>query len=150
MTQPTPASGTPEDNPSQVPPPSSPAPTGPAYPGAPPPGYAYPPGYPATPGYAYPPGYPAPPGYAAPQGYAQLAYADPLAKSRQTAGLLGIFLGGIGVHRFYLGFTSIGVLQILVTIATCGIGGFWGITEGVLILSGNGIKSDADGRPLRP
>ena len=147
MTQPTPSSDTPEDRPSHVPPPSSPAPTGPAYPGPPPPGYAYPPpGYPpiADP----PPGYP--PYADPPPAYAYLAYADPLAKSRQTAGLLGIFLGGVGVHRFYLGFTSIGVLQILVTIATCGIGGFWGITEGILILSGNGIKTDADGRPLRP
>ena len=100
-------------------------PPGPAYPGPPPPGYAYPPTPPA--GYAYPD-----------------------LKSRQTAGLLGIFLGGVGVHRFYLGYTSMGVLQILVTIATCGFGGFWGITEGVLILSGKGITTDADGKPLRP
>ena len=121
VTQPTP--GEPEPSP----PLTGPAPTGPAYPGPPPPGYLPVP----------------PPGYAP-------GYADPLAKSRQTAGLLGIFLGGVGVHRFYLGYTSIGVLQILVTIATCGLGGFWGITEGVLILSGKGITTDADGRPRRP
>jgi hypothetical protein len=54
------------------------------------------------------------------------------------------------VHRFSLGFTSIGVLQILVTIATCGVGGLWGIIEGGLILGGSGITTDADGRPLRP
>jgi TM2 domain-containing membrane protein YozV len=71
-------------------------------------------------------------------------------KSRLTAGLLGIFLGSIGVHRFYLGYTSIGVLQILVTIATFGLGALWGMIEGVLILSGSGITTDADGRPLRP
>jgi len=76
-------------------------------------------------------------------------YVDPLAKSRLTAGLLGIFLGGFGVHRFYLGYTSIGVLQILVTIATCGIGSLWGMIEGILILTGSGITTDADGRPLR-
>ncbi|MGA0980320.1 MAG: TM2 domain-containing protein, partial [Candidatus Nanopelagicales bacterium] len=74
----------------------------------------------------------------------------PQAKSRLTAGLLGIFLGAFGVHRFYLGYTSIGVLQILVTIATFGIGGLWGFIEGILILSGSAIKTDADGRPLRP
>lgn len=108
-----------------------PVPTGPAYPGPPPPGYAVPQAAPAF--VVYPPG-----------------YVDPEAKSRLTAGLLGIFLGAFGVHRFYLGYTSIGVLQILVTIATCGIGGLWGIIEGVLILSGTGIKTDADGRPLRP
>jgi len=76
--------------------------------------------------------------------------AVPPAKSRLTAGLLGIFLGAFGVHRFYLGFTSIGVLQILVTIATCGVGGLWGIVEGGLILGGSGFTTDADGRPLRP
>lgn len=114
-----------------TPPLTGPMPTGPAYPGPPPPGYALPPA-----GYAYPPLWP--------------GYVDPSAKSRQTAGLLGIFLGGVGVHRFYLGYTSIGVLQILVTVATCGIGGFWGTIEGILILSGKGITTDADGRPLKP
>lgn len=133
MTQPTPPD--PEQQPQ--PPLNGPAPTGPAYPGPPPPGYA-----PAPPP---PVGFP-PPGYPA----EFVLYVDPLAKSRMTAGLLGIFLGALGVHRFYLGYTSIGVLQILVTIATCGIGGFWGIIEGILILSGSGIKTDADGRPLRP
>lgn len=34
------------------------------------------------------------------------APVDPNAKSRLAAGLLGIFLGGLGVHNFYLGFTS--------------------------------------------
>lgn len=116
------------------PPLTGPVPSGPAYPGPPPPGYLPPP----------PVGYP-PPGYA---GYP--VYVDPLAKSRLTAGLLGIFLGAFGVHRFYLGYTSIGVLQILVTIATFGIGGLWGVIEGILILGGSGIKTDAEGRPLRP
>lgn len=123
-----------------------PPPSGPAYPGPPPPGYGPAP----TPA---PPPMPSPtsayPAYLDPA-YLDPAYVDPGAKSRMTAGLLGIFLGAFGVHRFYLGYTSIGVLQILVTIATCGIGGFWGIIEGILILGGTGIKTDADGRPLRP
>ena len=122
MTQPTPEEP-------QAPPMSGPLPTGPAYPGPPPPGYP-----------VLPP--------AGPIEWA--AYVGPPAKSRLTAGLLGIFLGAFGVHRFYLGFTSIGVLQILVTIATCGVGGLWGIIEGGLILGGSGITTDADGRPLRP
>ena len=119
-----------------APPPPVPAPQVPlAAPGYPPPPYPAP-GYP-------PPAYPAP-GY----GYAAYYY-DPAAKSRLTAGLLGIFLGGFGVHRFYLGYTTIGVLQILVTIATCGIGSLWGFVEGILILSGSTITTDAEGRPLR-
>ena len=54
---------------------------------------------------------------------------DPTAKSKMTAGLLGIFLGGFGVHRFYLGYTGIGVAQICVTLFTCGIGGFWALLK---------------------
>ena len=77
-------------------------------------------------------------------------YVDPLAKSRVVAGLLGIFLGSLGIHRFYLGFTTIGVVQIVVTIVTCGIGAIWGLVEGILYLVGaGGFTTDADGRPLR-
>ena len=75
---------------------------------------------------------------------------DPQAKSKIAAGLLGIFLGGFGVHRFYLGFTKIGIIQIVVTIFTCGIGSLWGFVEGILYLVGsNGYTTDANGRPLR-
>jgi hypothetical protein len=105
-----------------------PMPTGPAYPGPPPPGYGPP----------------------VPEAAPTPHYVDPGDKSRLTAGLLGIFLGAFGVHRFYLGYTSIGVLQILVTISTLGIGALWGIIEGILTLGGSGIETDADGRPLRP
>lgn len=72
----------------------------------------------------------------------------PDAKSKLVAGLLGIFLGGFGVHRFYLGYTQIGVIQIVVTVVTCGLGSLWGLVEGILILTGSGIKEDAQGRPL--
>lgn len=69
-------------------------------------------------------------------------------KSRTTAGLLGIFLGGFGIHRFYLGYTGIGIAQIAVSLVTWGIGALWGFIEGVLILTGTGITSDASGNPL--
>lgn len=69
-------------------------------------------------------------------------------KSKVAAGLLGIFLGAYGVHRFYLGDVSTGFLQILVTIVTCGIGGIWGFIEGIMILTGS-IDRDALGRKLR-
>ena len=68
-------------------------------------------------------------------------------KSRMAAGLLGIFLGGFGVHNFYLGFTSKAVIQIVVSLLTCGMGSLWGFIEGILILTGS-INTDADGRPL--
>ena len=65
-----------------------------------------------------------------------------------AAGLLGVFLGGWGIHRFYLGYTGIGVAQIFVTLFTCGIGGLWGFIEGIMILAGS-FNQDAQGRPLK-
>jgi hypothetical protein len=85
---------------------------------------------------------------AQPYGYGP-RYVDPAAKSRLVAGLLGIFLGGLGVHRFYLGYTSIGVAQILVTVLTFGVGAIWGLVEGIMILTRSTITTDEHGRPLR-
>jgi TM2 domain-containing membrane protein YozV len=70
-------------------------------------------------------------------------------KSRMTAGLLGIFLGGFGVHNFYLGNTNKGVIQIVVTVLTCGLGSLWGLFEGIMIITGNeAYQYDSDGRRL--
>ena len=72
-------------------------------------------------------------------------------KSKVAAGLLAIFLGTLGVHNFYLGYTGKPVAQLLITLLTCGIGtivsGTWAFIEGILILTGN-INTDADGRML--
>lgn len=77
--------------------------------------------------------------------------AAPGAKSKLAAGLLGIFLGAFGVHNFYLGYTSKAVIQLLMTLLSCGIlatvSEIWGIIEGILILCGN-INTDADGNLL--
>ena len=72
----------------------------------------------------------------------------PELKSKLVAGLLGIFVGELGIHRFYLGYTGIGIAQIVVTILTLGIGGLWGFIEGILILTGS-FNKDAQGRPLK-
>ena len=69
-------------------------------------------------------------------------------KSKLTAGLLGIFLGGFGIHNFYLGKTTRGVVQIIVTLVTCGAGALWGFIEGILILCGS-INTDGNGIPLK-
>ena len=69
-------------------------------------------------------------------------------KSKLVAGLLGIFLGSWGIHNFYLGDSKKGIIQIVVTIVTCGIGGLWGFIEGIMILAGS-IKTDANGVPLK-
>lgn len=68
------------------------------------------------------------------------------AKSKMAAGLLGIFLGGWGIHNFYLGYTGKAVAQIL--LSCVGIGQIWGLIEGILILCGN-IDKDARGVPLK-
>ncbi|MBQ8320434.1 MAG: NINE protein [Clostridia bacterium] len=69
-------------------------------------------------------------------------------KSKLTAGLLGIFLGGIGVHNFYFGYTGKAVAQIFASMCTLGIGGIWGLIEGILILCGK-INKDANGNLLQ-
>lgn len=72
-------------------------------------------------------------------------------KSKLAAGLLGIFLGSLGVHNFYLGNTGKAVAQLLITLLTCGVGAvvssIWGLVEGILILTGS-INTDANGVPL--
>ena len=70
-------------------------------------------------------------------------------KSRLAAGVLGVVLGGLGVHRFYLGYIGIGVAQIVVTICTGGVGVIWGFVEGILILVGTTITTDFEGKPLK-
>ncbi len=49
------------------------------------------------------------------------------------AALLCIFLGGLGIHRFYLGYTTIGIIQLL-TGGGCGI---WVIIDLIRILTGD-------------
>ena len=69
-------------------------------------------------------------------------------KRRWIAGSLGIVFGLFGVHRFYLGFYTIGIMQIIFTLATQGYGVMWGFIEAVLIISGH-IRKDAKGRFLK-
>lgn len=75
------------------------------------------------------------------------------AKSKLVAGLLGIFLGGLGIHNFYLGYTKKAVAQLLICIlgACLAVGplaaGIWGLVEGIMILCGK-ITVDGQGMPL--
>lgn len=69
-------------------------------------------------------------------------------KSKIAAGLLGLFLGGWGAHNFYLGFTKKAIIQIIVSVCTCGIGSIWGFIEGIMILAGS-INVDSNGVPLK-
>ena len=66
-------------------------------------------------------------------------------KSRLAAGLLGIFLGGLGIHNFYLGYKGRGILQLALTVMSFGIASAWGMIEGILILCGVYRQTDANG-----
>ncbi|MBZ4035622.1 TM2 domain-containing protein [Flavobacterium sp. 17A] len=55
------------------------------------------------------------------------------------AGILAILLGYLGIHKFYLGYTKEGLIQILLT-AALGIGALIGIIEGIIYLT----KSDRE------
>lgn len=57
-----------------------------------------------------------------------------------VAGILAILLGGLGVHKFILGYTTEGIIQIVITVVTCGIGSVLGIIEGIIYLT----KSDEE------
>ena len=77
---------------------------------------------------------------------------NPQAKSKLAAGLLGIFLGSLGVHNFYLGYIGKAVAQLLISVLSCftlsWASAIWGLIEGILILTGS-ISVDGNGNPLR-
>lgn len=62
---------------------------------------------------------------------------------RILAGIMGILFGAYGVHNFIYGYTTKGIIQILMStilaILTCGISAIaayiWGLVEGILILT---------------
>lgn len=59
-------------------------------------------------------------------------------KSKVVAGVLGILLGGLGIHKFYLGYVKEGIIQILLSFIC--IGSLIGLIEGIIYLT----KSDAE------
>jgi TM2 domain-containing membrane protein YozV len=75
-------------------------------------------------------------------------------KQKVIAGLLGVLLGSLGIHHFYLGSNTAGIIELgftlammVFTVITCGIGGLiaWaacvpGLIEGILLL----VMDDAE------
>ena len=59
-------------------------------------------------------------------------------KSKVVAGILGILLGFLGIHHFYLGSTTSGIVCI---VSNCLLlGGLIGLIEGIMLL----VMSDQD------
>ena len=89
-------------------------------------------------------------------GYAQPAYGQPVVagapKQWIVALLLGFLLGGFGVHNFYLGYNTRGIIQLILTISVIGIfvSGPWVLIELIMILMRSGSYGyDAQGQPLQ-
>lgn len=70
------------------------------------------------------------------------ASPSPGGKDWLTTLLLAIFLGGLGVDRFYTGHTGLGVVKLL----TCGGLGIWSIIDIILVATGK--YTDKNGNPL--
>lgn len=63
----------------------------------------------------------------------------PGAEKKIPAGILAILLGGLGIHKFYLGYTKEGLIMLLVTVLTLGMGAFIigviALIEGIVYLT---------------
>ena len=70
-------------------------------------------------------------------------------RNMYIAAILAFLLGAFGIHDFYLGYTSRGVIKIVLTllVATSFISGIWSIVDLVLILTGK--MGDSKGLPLK-
>ncbi len=72
------------------------------------------------------------------QAAAPSAYTKEQKDKKLLAGLLGILLGWTGAHKFVLGYQKEGIIQLLVSLVTCGLFGLVGLIEGIIYLT----KSD--------
>jgi len=75
-----------------------------------------------------------PPAYGAVQDWKALG-----ADKKVVAGICGIVVGAFGVHKFILGYTNEGIIQLVLGLCF-GIGGIIGIIEGIIYLT----KSDEE------
>jgi TM2 domain-containing membrane protein YozV len=68
--------------------------------------------------------------------------SNPRASNKIGAGICGILLGSLGIHKFILGYTSAGLIMLLVSLLSCGLLApiihLIGLIEGIIYL----CKSD--------
>ena len=100
------------------------------------------------------------PGYGQPAygqpAYGQPAYVQPFAagapKQWIVAVLLAFFLGTLGIHNFYLGYTTKGIIQLVLTLTFIGliVSGIWAFIDFIMLLLRAGSYAyDAQGQPLQ-
>ena len=90
------------------------------------------------------------------QAYGQPAYGQPFAagapKQWIVAVILAFFLGTLGVHNFYLGYTTKGIIQLVLTLTFIGliVSGIWAFIDFIMLLMRAGsFATDAQGQPLQ-
>ena len=95
------------------------------------------------------------------QAYGQPAYGPPAYGQPFAAGapkqwivavLLAFFLGTLGIHNFYLGYTTKGIIQLVLTITVIGIfvSGPWALIDFIMLIMRSGsYATDAQGQPLQ-
>ncbi len=66
------------------------------------------------------------------------------AGTKLAAGICGVLVGALGIHKFVLGMSSAGIIMLLTSLLTCGLGAIpmsiIGLVEGIIYLT----KSDED------
>jgi TM2 domain-containing membrane protein YozV len=67
------------------------------------------------------------------------ALPQPQENKKLVAGILAILIGALGIHKFVLGYQKEGIIMLLVSILTCGIGAIFmsliGLIEGIIYLT---------------
>lgn len=88
-------------------------------------------------------------------GYAQPAYGQPVVgapKQWIVAVILAFFLGTLGIHNFYLGYTTKGIIQLVISLTVVGliVTGIWAFIDFIMLLMRSGSYAcDAQGQPLQ-
>ena len=75
-----------------------------------------------------------------PPAYGAVDWKQQGADKKLVAGLCAILVGGFGIHKFILGYTTEGIIQIVITFITCGVGHIISLIEGIIYLT----KSDEE------
>ena len=85
----------------------------------------------------------------------QQAYGQPVVgapKQWIVALLLAFFLGPLGIHNFYLGYTTKGIIQLVISLTAVGliVTGIWAFIDFIMIIMRSGpYATDAQGQPLQ-